>query len=541
MGAVGEGDERGRLTGRTLGGGKYRLESLIGRGAMGEVYRARHTSLPRRFAVKVLGTTGHDPAELQARFRVEARVASRLEHPNCVQIVDFGEEREDALLYLVMEYLDGVDLDALLRDEGLLMPARAIDIADQVASVLAEAHAKGVVHRDLKPSNVMILRAQSTGGGEFVKVCDFGIARILDGEEAPRLTQVGAMMGTPGYMAPEQFDGGDVDARADVFAWGALLYRMLSGRPAYQGSLGQIVYQITNAGAPPLLQVAPHLDPALAALVERAMARKAADRFADGRALQAALRALGLVQRGSQPPGAPPRGMGAAPSPAPMITGPIELSAREAAGTLADGAEPLAVRAGRVLQHPLSVVGAVAATVVGAVLLALLVLRGGGADGPAGGDDVVVIGPVGSAVIAGALLPTAAAADAGLAPEASAPAEVPEPAATEAPVTAVPDPVTPVPVTPPPTPPTTAAPVRRPADLRPATLAVAVTREGVPVPADVFLDGQPHGKAPVVIESVAPGPHTIEVRESGRAPVRRAVRLRPAEDRAEPFFLGIGR
>src|SRR5580698_8635855 len=201
------------LVGRTIAG-KYVVENLIGSGAMGAVFRARQVALEKTVAIKVMnGEHANDPA-FAARFQREARAASRLNHPNSIQVLDFGAE-PDGLLYIAMEYLDGRSLHHVLRDEWPLAPARAADILMQTLAALAIAHDMGVVHRDLKPENIMILSGTDDDGRpkDIVKVCDFGIAKITDARayrdgpgrssDAP-LTTAGLMIGTPEYMSPEQ-------------------------------------------------------------------------------------------------------------------------------------------------------------------------------------------------------------------------------------------------------------------------------------------------------------------------------------------------
>ncbi|WP_345135898.1 serine/threonine-protein kinase, partial [Streptomyces mexicanus] len=213
--------------------GRYRLLAPIGRGGMGEVWRARDESLGRLVAVKCLKPLGadHDPSftpVLRERFRREARVAAALQHRGVTVVHDFGES--DGVLYLVMELLDGRDLSQLLEDSRHHPPAVAdiVDIAEQVAAALAYTHRRGIVHRDLKPANIVRL----TDG--TVKICDFGIARLgHDIGFTARLTGTGIAMGTPHYMSPEQIVGAEVDGRSDLYSLGCVLYELATGAPPF--------------------------------------------------------------------------------------------------------------------------------------------------------------------------------------------------------------------------------------------------------------------------------------------------------------------
>lgn len=212
---------------------RYRLLDLIGRGGMGEVWRARDESLGRQVAVKCLKPVGpqHDQSftrVLRERFRREARVAAALQHRGVTVVHDFGEH--EGVLYLVMELLDGRNLSQLLEDnkQHPLPVPDVVDIAEQVADALGYTHQQGIVHRDLKPANIMRL-ADGT-----VKICDFGIARLgHDIGFTSRLTGTGIAMGTPHYMSPEQISGGQVDHRSDLYSLGCVLYEIATGAPPF--------------------------------------------------------------------------------------------------------------------------------------------------------------------------------------------------------------------------------------------------------------------------------------------------------------------
>ncbi len=222
------------LIGRMIAGKMEVLEHLGG-GGMGWVFSAHHHALGKKVAIKVLKRMG-DPLHAK-RFEVEARSASRLEHPNAVTILDFGEDGDDRLVYIAMEFVEGRDVDRLIRAEAPIEPRRAAALMIQALAGLASAHEAGVVHRDLKPANIMVTTRTNDDGEpeEFVKVCDFGLAKLLD-PEAPTqaLTRRGMIVGTPDYMSPEQAVGDPVDGRTDVYAAGVILYEMLTGRRPFE-------------------------------------------------------------------------------------------------------------------------------------------------------------------------------------------------------------------------------------------------------------------------------------------------------------------
>ncbi len=206
---------------------KFRIEKLIGEGGMGKVYRARILALDKPVVLKVLRRTLLCDQRTVARFRREAQAASRLSHPNSINVLDFGET-ESGEHYIAMELVNGKDLHQVLISEWPLSEARVIRIASQVLAALSEAHAAGIIHRDLKPENIMV--EQLRHEPDFVKVLDFGIAKIVDAspEDGP-LTRAGFVCGTPEYMSPEQARGGDLDARSDLYAVGVLLYQLTTG------------------------------------------------------------------------------------------------------------------------------------------------------------------------------------------------------------------------------------------------------------------------------------------------------------------------
>ena len=267
----------------------YRLESEIGRGGMGVVYRAVDTRLNRPVAIKLLAPGAAADPERIKRFVQEARSASALSHPGIVTIYEVDEQ--DGTTFIAMELVDGVPLDGLLAG-GPLPVARALDVAAQIASALEAAHARGIVHRDIKPANVIV----SEDGR--VKVLDFGLAKLFEGAPTAETvsalaTRQGQVMGTPAYMSPEQAEARPVDARSDIFSLGAVLYEMLAGRRAFAGDSDVGVITAILRDRPPLLRsVRPDAPAGLQAIVDRALAKDPAARYANAGALRGDLLAL---------------------------------------------------------------------------------------------------------------------------------------------------------------------------------------------------------------------------------------------------------
>ena len=231
---------------------KYAVERRIGEGGMGRVYRARQLVLDKPVVLKVLHQELLSDARTVARFQREARAASRLNHPNSINILDFGVA-EDGELFIAMEYVDGHDLHHLLSNEWPLPEPRIIRIVAQVLSALADAHAAGVIHRDLKPENVMV-EPRRGGESDVVKVLDFGIAKIVDTAEAgPALTRAGFVCGTPEYMSPEQAKGAPLDARSDLYSVGVLLFQLVTRRLPFEAdtAVGFATKHLTEPPPPP--------------------------------------------------------------------------------------------------------------------------------------------------------------------------------------------------------------------------------------------------------------------------------------------------
>jgi serine/threonine-protein kinase len=224
------------LTNQTLDE-KYFLEERLGEGGMGTVYRARHLLMDRPVAIKVLHPRFVDNEAARSRFQLEARAAVMLHHANAVSVTDFGQTAEGNV-YLVMELLEGRTLRDIIAKEAPLETARATSIMLQAAAAVAAAHEAGIIHRDLKPSNILV--TQSANVPALVKVLDFGIAKLasdkFDSEEATALTLPGTPIGTPRYMAPEQYEGRDLTPAADVYSLGVILYEMLTGMAPFSGA-----------------------------------------------------------------------------------------------------------------------------------------------------------------------------------------------------------------------------------------------------------------------------------------------------------------
>jgi eukaryotic-like serine/threonine-protein kinase len=254
---------------------RYRLLRVIGEGGMGRVYEAEHTGIGKRVALKILHASFADITESVERFRSEARMMTRIANAHIVDVTDSGTTA-DGRLYFVMEYLDGIELGALMT-AGTMSLERALRISRQIAEALAAAHAQGVIHRDLKPENIVLV--ERDGDRDFVKVLDFGIALALDSEQPRRLTQPGLAVGTPEYMAPEQAVEAKADERSDIYALGAMLYEMATGQQPYKGdTYTQILLNKVQFEAPPPREVRGDLPPEVEATIMRAMARKPENR-----------------------------------------------------------------------------------------------------------------------------------------------------------------------------------------------------------------------------------------------------------------------
>ncbi|HKY82361.1 MAG TPA: protein kinase [Sphingobium sp.] len=267
--------------------GRYRIDAPLGEGAMADVFLAHDPTIGRSVAIKLLKPEFRSDTELAHRFLAEARAAGMLSHSHIVTIYDVGEA--DGVPYIAMEHLQGRPLDEIVRDEGRMTVERVLAIGAQVADALAYAHGRGVVHRDVKPSNILICDK-----GRTAKLLDFGIARIdardeARGEQDAQRTQAGQVMGTPRYMSPEQAMGLPVDARSDLFSLGAVLYEMVTGKPAFPGTgLATLAIQIAQQDPEPIRRQVRECPRGLSFIIDKLLAKKPGDRFADAvRLLQA--------------------------------------------------------------------------------------------------------------------------------------------------------------------------------------------------------------------------------------------------------------
>ena len=260
--------------------GKYRIVRLMGEGGMGAVWEVRHEVMGQRFALKTLHPQYASDTSMVQRFIREARAASAIGSEHIVYITDAGQAA-DGSSFLVMEYLEGEDLGEVLKREGRLDQARAIELMLQVCDALQPAHERGIIHRDLKPANLFLVQREKYG--EWVKVVDFGIAKVaakVTGEQGS-LTKTGAMMGTPFFMAPEQFQKAKhVVHRADIYSCGVILYQLLSGKVPYDAdTFSELVFAVATEPPIPLSSAWPGVDPDLEAVVMRAISKEAGDRY----------------------------------------------------------------------------------------------------------------------------------------------------------------------------------------------------------------------------------------------------------------------
>ena len=325
------------LVGRVFNG-RYQVTERVARGGMGKVYKAIQDPLDRIVALKVLDPTftGEIEHDFHQRFFLEASICARLSHPNTVTIFDYGQT-EDNIYYIVMEFLEGRTLHQEMKDRPVLSPPRAIHVAAQVARSVREAHALGVVHRDLKPANIFLI--EHPDEADFVKVLDFGLVKNVL-EDQSGFTKTGIFMGSPGYMAPEQIRGHALDERADVYALGAILFEMLTGRPPFvrESAMDTILAHL-NDEIPRFKSVNQSMEApkVLEQVVRKCLAKDRNDRFDN---MDSMVRALKMVARqtgmslylnsdsaanrswsGNVPAPLPP------PAPPPSMSGPVPQNA----------------------------------------------------------------------------------------------------------------------------------------------------------------------------------------------------------------------
>lgn len=278
----------GPWSGRVIDG-RYRLVEKLGEGGMGSVFKVEHVRMGKVLALKLLRPDLCTDKKMKQRFHQEARVVSKLSHPNTIQVFDFGE-LEDGSLYIAMEFLPGRDLMWSLRTHGAFTEERAISIGIQVLASLSEAHDLGIIHRDIKPANVMLVRRKD--GGDEAKVLDFGIAKLNEGESRKHITGVADFVGTPAYISPEQARGEPLDARSDLYSVGAMMFELLTGQGVFDGPTPMSIVSKHMSEPPPRFsQVAPDkvISPALEQVIRKALEKERTDRFAGADEMRRAL------------------------------------------------------------------------------------------------------------------------------------------------------------------------------------------------------------------------------------------------------------
>lgn len=322
-------DDRHGLMGKTLAG-KFIIHDCIGQGAMGSIYRAEQVTLGKQVCIKVLHPHLVGDYELSKRFHREAKAASRLHHPNAINIIDFGTS-EDGVHYIAMDFLQGRDLAHLLRDDFPLEPLRILNLVEQVCSALDEAHSQGIIHRDLKPENIMVEDRRHQK--DFVTVLDFGIAKIIETESSAETfhTRAGIVCGTPEYMSPEQAQGLELDARTDIYSLGIILYQLNTKKLPFTGEtpIGVVTKHLTQTPVRPRA-LNPEISPFMEELILRLMAKNRNERPSSCMEVKALLD--GLRKRLSQP----------APAAGPDVMTQPSFGIPGSAGRPSAGTEPLA-------------------------------------------------------------------------------------------------------------------------------------------------------------------------------------------------------
>ena len=269
------------LIGLTIG--NYRVSQKLGEGGMGAVYLAEHPHIGKKVALKILHAEFASNNDVVSRFFNEAKAVNDIGHPNIVDIVDYGVlttgPSGEGLVYFIMEFLPGITLTELIRRESPLPPERALSICLQVADALSASHKSNIVHRDLKPDNIILI--QRGREKDFVKLLDFGIAKLTGDQPGSRRTRTGLVMGTPAYMSPEQCEGrGNVDHRADIYALGIVLYEMITGRvPFYGEGYGEVLVQHLTQAPPPPSTIRGLIPPHVEQVILKALEKRPEMRF----------------------------------------------------------------------------------------------------------------------------------------------------------------------------------------------------------------------------------------------------------------------
>ena len=287
------------LTGSVLDD-RYEILDVIGGGGMGMVYRAKQRFIDRVVAVKVLHKGSISSTDTLKRFQLEGQAASQLSNPHIVTVFDANVSK-DGEPYIVMDYLEGDSLEAIIEKQGPLPVARAVPIFMQICDALGKAHAKDIVHRDIKPSNIVLVNED--GEADFVKLVDFGIAKILRESEqhTGNLTRTGEIFGSPLYMSPEQWRGGKLDSRADCYSLGAVMYKTVSGQPLFHGSdFLQLAYKHTQETPPTFAELCVPVPPPLEAVIRKALEKEPEDRYQTMGALKQALADVMVTLAGSE-------------------------------------------------------------------------------------------------------------------------------------------------------------------------------------------------------------------------------------------------
>jgi len=489
--------------------GRYELREVLGRGAMGVVYKAYDSFLDRIVAVKTYRQDIAASEQLRKRFEREVRTAGRLSHPNIVVVHDGGLENDTP--FLAMEFIDGPTLEAELARRGRLSTKEALAIVLGVAEGLAFAHQQGVIHRDVKPANILL-----TPSGE-PKVSDFGVAKLMTSESA----QTTMAVGTPSYMAPEQIEGKALDARTDVFGLAVLAYELLTGqRPFAAENLPALLYRIMHTDPPPPSSLNPDLPAAVDGVFERALAKDTSIRTADARKFANEL-----------------RDAFAAPGERTAIVAPARKAEAERPAFEERAAEVAVQTPSR--RGPQIAVGVVLLAALGGVIAYLV------REGPPSPPSVAVATPTGTPTaiatptrpptqVPAVVAPTATAARAPTAtpvPPTRIPTETPQPTETAEPTeTPTPRPTRVPRPTATPRPAAAEPEEEEPQSALPPSAPVDVVRTVIqvisePPGADVFVNGVNKGKTPARITDLQPGTYDIELRKEGYSPYRKTARL----------------